>query len=260
LTFLKRVTYHSKQFMICQNCHAEVDNDLVFCTECGSRLHETFSGSKTVVMSDSIVTQNATVAPPKKSNLKWVALIVALLAIPISIFGLYLLFLNRSSNVTPNSNKPANTPNPSPTRKANTNQTGNANVNSNVNTGNTNLNTNRTNSNSPSNMTPTVGKSVWKERIEIAPGANYAVPFELTEDGTIEGTVAALQGSPIEGYVYTQEQFDQHFPDPIYKVFSIEGEKKAEVKQKLVKERYVLVFINRSESGVTLDGNLKLEK
>jgi hypothetical protein len=240
--------------MVCLNCKAEVDNDLVFCTVCGARLHETFSSNQTVVMPDSVVTQNA-VPPPRKSNLKWLALIVALTAIPASIFGIYLV-LNRGQNVAQNVNKP-NTPNPSPTRKGNTNQTNNTNLNSNVNTANSNLNGNQTNSNSPANSVPAT-KVIWKERIEIVPNAHYAVPFEMTDEGAIEGIVAAVQGSPIEAYVYTQEQFDEHFPDPIYKIFSIEGEKKAEVKQHLIKEKYVLVFVNKSESNLTIEGSFSI--
>jgi hypothetical protein len=237
--------------MICQNCRTEVDNDLVFCTACGARLHETVSNTQ----NDSVATQN--IAPPPKSNLKWIALIVALMAIPASIFGVYLL-LNRPPNVVQNVNKPA-TPVPSPTRKANTNQANNANTNSNVNTANTNLNANQTNADSNAKTPQPAEKIIWKERIEIAPDAHYAVPFELTEDGTIIGMVEALQGSEIEGYVYLQEQFDENFPDHTFKVFSFGGEKKAETKQKLLKENYVLVFVNNSESGLIIEGEFKIK-
>ena len=76
--------------MICQNCHARVDDDLIFCTNCGERL--VVPTAQTVSLNDSIVTQNAVVKPPKSSsNLKWLALIVALVAVPASIFGIYLL-------------------------------------------------------------------------------------------------------------------------------------------------------------------------
>lgn len=242
--------------MICQNCQAEVDNDLVFCTDCGARLHETLSQTPTVLMNDSVVTQN--VAPPPKSNLKWLALIVALLVIPASIFGVYLL-LNRSQQTVQNTNKPVK-PSPSPTRKANVNQANNLNANSNVNTANTNLHSNQTNSNSVSNLTPSSETFIWKERIEIAPDTHYAVPFELTEDGVITGAVEALSGSPIEGYVYFQAQFDEHFPDATFKIFSFGGEEKAEVKQNLVKEKYVLVFVNKSEASLMIEGEFRITK
>jgi hypothetical protein len=241
--------------MICQNCRTEVDNDLVFCTACGARLHETVSNTQ----NDSVATQN--IAPPPKSNLKWIALIVALMAIPASIFGVYLL-LNRPPNVVQNVNKPA-TPVPSPTRKANTNQANNANansnVNSNVNTANTNLNANQSDSEGNSETPQTTETVFWKERIEIAPSEHYAVPFEMEADGEISGTIKAVEGSPIEAYLYTQQQFDDHFPDPIYKAFSITGEKKAETKQKLLKENYVLVFVNNSESGLIIEGEFKIK-
>jgi len=246
----------SKIEMICQNCQSEVDNDLVFCTDCGARLHETVSGTPTVLMKDSVVTQVS--APPPKSNLKWVALIVALLAIPASIFGVYLL-LNRQPKVAQNVNKSA-TPAPSPTRKANTNQANKTNVNSNVNSANTNLNANQTDENVNAATPQPAETVIWKERIEISPDSHYSVSFEMPEDGNIVGTVKAVEGSPIEGYVYTQQQYDEKFPDHTFKMFSFSGEKKAETKQRLLKENYVLIFVNKGESSIMIEGSFSIEK
>ena len=240
--------------MICQNCKKEVDNDLVFCTECGARLHETISQTPTVLMSDSVITKQS-VNPPK-SNLKWFVLLAAFIALPISIFGVYLLLNLRKNPVVTNINKPTKTLTPSTSPKSNTNA--NQNTNSNINSSNANSNINPSNSNINAATLQQLASNIWKERIEIAPGSHYAVPFEMSSEGDIVGTVTALQGSPIEGYVYTQQQFDEHFPDVIYKTFSIEGEKKAEVKQRLIKEKYVLVFVNRSESSLIIDGEFKI--
>ncbi len=239
--------------MICQNCKKEVDNDLVFCTECGSRLHETISQTPTVLMNDSVQTQLS--KPKPKSNLKWFVLLAALFALPISIFGIYLLLNLRKEPITTNINKPK-TQTPSITPKSNTNST--PNVNTNLNLSNTNSNINQSNSNFITPTAQQLASNIWKEQIEIAPGTHYAIPFEMSSEGDIVGTVTALQGSPIEGYVYTQQQFDEHFPDVIYKTFSIEGEKKAEVKQRLIKEKYVLVFVNKSESSLIIDGDFKI--
>ena len=47
--------------MICQNCHSEVDNDPVFSTNCGARLHETVSQMPTAALNDSVATKDSTV-------------------------------------------------------------------------------------------------------------------------------------------------------------------------------------------------------
>src|SRR5215210_6559378 len=128
--------------MICQNCRTQVDDDLIFCTNCGVRLFQT--NAQTVLMNDPAVAKTADETPRKSSSkIKWLALIVALIAIPVSIFGVYLL-INASKNpqISQNVNKP-NSPVQSPTRKAYTNQNSNANTsNMNANSVNANLNEN----------------------------------------------------------------------------------------------------------------------
>lgn len=243
--------------MRCNNCNNEVADDLVFCTECGSRLHETISETPTVLMRDSVATQNQIEPPKPKSNLKWFVLLAALIALPISIFGIYLLLNLQKQPVVQNVNKPKS-PTSAPTKKVNANQT-NANVNTNVNSENTNLNTDQTNSNANVVDSPPIQTIIWKERIEISPDSHYAVPFEMSEDGDILGTVKAVEGSPIVGYVYTQQQYDDNFPNETFKVFSISGEKKAEVKQRLLKENYVLIFVNNGESSLIIEGEFKIQ-
>ena len=147
--------------MISQNCRAEVDSDLVFGTDCGARLHETISTTPTLLMKDSVVTQVS--APPPKSNLKWIALIVALLAIRAPILGVFLR-LNRQSQTPKNVNKPIT---PAPPRKGNVNQTNNATANSNANTVDTNLDGNKPDSNVVSNSMLSNTKIIWKEQIKM---------------------------------------------------------------------------------------------
>ncbi|HRH42829.1 MAG TPA: hypothetical protein PKY82_14470 [Pyrinomonadaceae bacterium] len=245
--------------MICNNCQKVVDDDLVFCTECGARLHETLSQTPTVLINDPVVTQKEITTHPK-SNLKWFVLLAALIALPISIFGLYLLLNLRKQPLTPNANKQT-TPNVSPNKKTNTNRTNlNANTNGNSNSSWTNSTpiSNSENNDTNTDVNSSTSVVMWKERIEIAPDSHYAIPFELEQEGTIVGKVVAVNGSPIEGYVYFQQQFDEHFPDPDFKMFSFGGEKKAETKQHLLKENYVLVFVNKSEASVTIDGEFKI--
>jgi hypothetical protein len=236
--------------MICQNCQAQIDDDLIFCTNCGERL--SVPNAQTVLMNNSAVTANET--PQRSSSkIKWIALIVALIAIPVSIFGVYLL-LNaaKNSQIPQNVNKP-NSPVQSPTRKNYTNQNSNANVSSaNTNSANTNLN--------EITSTPKNKSEIMNERIEIAPKSNYAVPFQVSgETIKIVGKVKVLEGEKIKGFVYFRKMFDEHFPDEIYKVFSFDGAKEIDVNQTLVKENYVLVFVNDGEKPVVIQGNFSIE-
>lgn len=238
--------------MICQNCQANVDDDLIFCTNCGERLFETKSEAQTVLLNDSIVTKTSIEKPQKSgSNAKWIALTVALIAIPASIFGVYLLMNQNRSQVSPNTNN-AKSPAPTATRKINANQNNDANV-SNSNTANTNVN--NTNSENPKEKT-----EVMNERIEIAPKEHYAVAFEIEKENTkLVGEAKLLEGEKITGFVYLQKSYDEYFPDPTYKMFSFEGRKSAEIKAALVEEKYVLIFVNNTDKPVIIQGNFSLE-
>src|SRR5262245_60806691 len=122
--------------MICQNCKAEVEDDLIFCTNCGERLFETTNQAQTVLLNDSVVTKPSVKASPKPpSKLKWLALIVSLVAIPATLFGVYLLINSNNRQVSQNLSKP-NTPISTP-RKTNSNKNANADI--------TDKNTNSTN-------------------------------------------------------------------------------------------------------------------
>ena len=237
--------------MICQNCQAHVDDDLIFCTNCGERLFDT--NAQTVLMNDSVAAKTpAEKAKKSSSKIKWIALIVALIAIPASIFGVYLLMnSSKNSQISQNVNKP-NSPVQSPTRKTYSNQNSKANApNTNANSVNTNLNENT--------AIPKNKSEIMNERIEIAPKSNYAVPFKVTDETVkIVGKVEVLEGK-IKGFVYFQKMFDEHFPDEIYKVFSFDGAKQIDVNQTLVKEDYVLVFVNDGEKSAVIQGNFSVE-
>lgn len=237
--------------MICQNCHTEVADDLIFCTNCGARLINSTNEAQTALINESVVTKSTVATPKPPSNLKWIALIIALIAIPASIFGVYLLMNQNRSQVSPNTNN-AKSPAPTATRKINANQNNDANV-SNSNTANTNVN--NTNSENPKEKT-----EVMNERIEIAPKEHYAVAFEIEKENTkLVGEAKLLEGEKITGFVYLQKSYDEYFPDPTYKMFSFEGRKSAEIKAALVEEKYVLIFVNNTDKPVIIQGNFSLE-
>lgn len=237
--------------MICQNCHEKVDNDLIFCTNCGERISGTFNQAQTVSINDSQLTK---ITPEKSaktsSNIKWIALIVALLAIPASIFGIYLLMnSNKNPQIVQNTSK-SNAATQTPPRK-NTNQNANLdNTNKNI---NSNSNLENLNSNVTTNTEKTEETEIINERIEIYAKSSYAKSFEVkTETAKIIGDLEVLQGENIKGFVYLQTNYDEYFPDETYKMFSFGEGKKSVVDQTLVKENYVLVIANDSDKSVII--------
>ena len=253
--------------MICQKCRAEVADDLIFCTECGERLFETQNSNPTVFMNDSVITKvTGGDKPRKSSNLKLIVLVIALIVIPAGLFAGYFLMFGNKSNQTTADIK--NSGNKTPTPKNNKTKN-NSNAWTNISKANQNVSNqdldNDSNSPEIGNENPDSENNdnqidVWNEHIEIAPGEHYAVPFKAEEKQKISGKVELLSGKSIEGYVYLQSEYDEHFPDTNYKVFSFEGEKTADIEQTLIKESYVLVFVNNSEVSTTLKGRIYLSK
>jgi len=243
--------------MICQNCRATVDNDLIFCTECGARLQEPLSSAQTNLMPDSVITKTPALQPTPKSSssLKWIALIIALIAVPASFFGGYLLLKQNNRQVSQNPNK-QNAPTSTPIRKTNqNNQTNISDSNSNI------LNSNNVEANQASNSADPGKTEVMNERIEIAPDSHYALPFEVKDEtARITGDVKISEGQPIEGYVFFKDMYEQHFPDATYKVFSIDVTKDSSINQTLVKGDYVLVFVNKNDKSSVIQGNINIEK
>ncbi len=233
--------------MICQNCQTEVDDDLIFCTNCGERLFEPQEATPSVLMSEPVYTKPDAVKPAKSSsNLKWVALIIALIAIPASIFGI-LLLQSRNRQAAQNT-IPPKPPTATPTRTPNTNK--NSNINANANKANVNANT-------PKSADKTV---IINERLEIAPKEHQAIPFEVgNETAKITGTVKVLEGEKIDGYVFLKKAYDENFPDENFKIFSFGTSKTTDVRQTLVEEDYVLVFVNKTEKPVVIEANFSLE-
>ena len=234
--------------MICQNCQAQVADDLVFCTECGSRLHETVSEEKTVVMPESVVTKVEEAKP--RPTLKIATIIVGVIAL-LTVLGVgALMFFNPfaakpvSQNTTP---KPTKTPTPKP---SNQNKTANLPANnSNTNADLTNVNTNNSSNENTEKEPPKLKKIVVDERINIYADSSVAFPFTVDEEAKIVGKTEVLQGEQFEGYVFLQEVYDENGVKPEMKVFSFES---GDVEQVLPKGNYVLVFANNNEKEVSL--------
>jgi hypothetical protein len=236
--------------MICLNCQTEVDDDLIFCTNCGARLFQPPGEQPTVLINEGRVTKPDAAKPPKStSNLKWVALIIALVTIPASIFGI-LLLRSQNRQAAQNTNQPK-TPTVTPTRRANTNQNSNANAS----------NTNRANANANANTPPGANKTeIMNQRLEIAPKSHETVAFEVENDtAKITGKVTVLEGEKIDGFVYLKKSYEEHFPDSNFKMFSFGTSKTTDIRQTLVEEDYVLVFVNDTDKPVVIQGIFSLE-
>ena len=266
--------------MICQNCQAKVDDDLVFCTSCGTRLNETWSQTPTVLLNESVETKTAIPEVQKSnSNLKWIALIIALIAIPVSLLTAYLIFTNSKPAQISNNNqtKPVNSATPVANRQNTNIATPNnfvnivnaVNTNANTNVSNANISNSNADSNSNSNVAETLDEDwlnekapadkrteIWSERIGIAPQNHFAIPFSVDGNDKIIGIVKTLAGPPVEGYVYTQSAFDEHFPEETFKMFSFGGEKNSKIEQTLIKEKYVLVLMNKTKTPLLIYGKV----
>ncbi|HQU85439.1 MAG TPA: hypothetical protein PKY59_20020 [Pyrinomonadaceae bacterium] len=151
-------------------------------------------------------------------------------------------------------NKPSNI-NTSPTKKP-INKPENSSTNTNSNSNSTNTEPNSENSNLQPMPKPAAIKI---DRLEIEPNSHTAYPFTVeSETAKIVGKIEVSNGEKLIGYVFTQEAFDEHFPDETYKMFSFEGDKTIEIEQTLVKEKYVIVFINENEKSVVIEGNIEI--
>jgi len=243
--------------MICQNCQTTVDNDLIFCTNCGERISGTINETKNVLMNDSVTTKTSLERPVKSSpNLKWIALIVALAAIPASIFGVYLLMNSNNRQTVQNTTK-QNSATKTPPRNTNTNQNSNW-ENAQKNTNSSNTNQQQSNTNTENNEINE--KEIFNERIEISPNSSYAKSFTIdTETAKIIGKIEVIQGETFKGFVYLQKNYDDYFPDETYKMFSFGEEKKTIIEQTIVKENYVLIFANETDKSIIIQGKVAVK-
>lgn len=234
--------------MICQNCQSNVADDLVFCTECGSRLHETISTEKTVIMPPSVVTK--VTEAKSNSRLKIATIIAGILAL-LTVVGVGALLLFNPFSPKPISQNSTPKPSRTPTLKpANQNKAANIPVNnSNTNNNSSNKNANDSNNENTEKEPPKLEKSILNERINIYADSSVAFPFTVDEDAKIAGKTEIVNGEQFEGYVFLQEVYDENGVKPEMKVFSFES---GEVEQFLPKGNYVLVFANNNETEVSL--------
>lgn len=236
--------------MICQHCNTAIDDDLVFCTNCGQRLFQ----QNTSEMATVVQARPAETTVVKRSSpILWVLLGILLIAIPAVLVGVYFLLLPAKPTAATNTAK-SPTPAKSATPKANTN-----------------LAWKPTPSPSPANTDAAVSENsnvaateenreeIVRERIEIEPNSHYALSFSSGGNRDIIGTVKVVRGVEVAGFVFSQEMYDEHFPDETYKVFSFGPGKNLDVRQRLVEEDYVLVLVNDSDKPTLIETDFYLK-
>lgn len=236
-----------------------MDDDLIFCTNCGGRLFE--SAAQPANESNEAFGAQTSSPDAKKDGMPgWVKLAVILLAVPVVAASLFLLLRKSDAPQTvQNTVKP-----PAPARKSNSRAANQA-TNNSESTGNANQttvsNSNQTNENTDADLSDADNISepveIFNERIEIAPGEHIARPFKLDSNAKLTGELQTVQGAGVQGYVYFQEQYDEHFPDATYKVFSFEGDD-SQINQTLVPQNYVLIFLNQNDSATTIKGKFSV--
>ena len=241
--------------MICQNCQSEVADDLVFCTECGSRLHETVSSVETVVMPKPPVTQTDELKPNK--TLKIATIIVGIIAL-LTILGLAAIMVFNpfsqkpvAQNTTP---KPSKTSTPKPA-----NQNKNANVianNSNANDNLANVNSNTSTNENTAKEPPKLAEVILDDRLNIYADSSVAYSFTVDDDlAKIVGSAEITRGEQFEGYVFLQQVYDENQVNPDKKIFSFET---GQVEQYLPKGDYVLVLANSDGKGVSVNAKFTM--
>lgn len=241
--------------MNCQNCQTEVANDLVFCTECGSRLHQTISDAQTVILPESVVTKATEPIKKPKSALKILGIIIGIvvvLVIPISLIIAYFALNNPKA---PANKTTVNNSNSTNRKTSNQNKSANTLVNNSANNWNLNSNSESNTENTNANIRLKAEETkILDERVNIDANGHIAFPFKVSGDIKIVGEVEILEGEQYEGFVFLQEVYDEHSVDSTYKMFSFDVNqgKIAKIEQYLPKGNYVLVFANNDGNGASL--------
>lgn len=226
--------------IICQHCQTSVDDDLIFCTNCGQRLFQPMPEAETVVQPRTEPTNQI-----KKSSAARVAAIAvaALFLVSVSGVAIFLYLRSQPSPVASNSKSP--TPKPSAKKSASTPKPV---VNATASTP------------SPSPERETDIETVMDDRIQIAAGEHYARAFEVTDETMkISGRIK-VSGGKVNGFVFPQDAYDEHFLDPTYKTFSFDSEASPEFEQTMVSGDYMLVFVNDTENDIAVEGKVTLRK
>lgn len=258
--------------MNCPNCHTQVDNDLIFCTNCGQRLMQSQAETPTVVNpkkaeTSSVGNPNTLGQPntvPEKSK-RWIWALLSLFILGISALIFFSVFIYRVGNsgdtVANTKSKPTATVEKTPALNENENNKSNL-VNNNANIA---ASANTANTNSIANANPDsdkqTPKDIFNEQIELGAGEHKTVDFTVDVNGLtkIVGKVETLNGESMNLYVYTKDGYKMYFPDTTYKLFDYDG-KLINVEQVLhVKDEYALVFLNKNDKPISVKGKISLE-
>lgn len=233
--------------MICKNCQASIDDDLIFCVNCGIRL---VGGLDTNRGMPAQPTVPFSIVQKKRNPLILIAVISLLCVGVVATFlGIIVWLKPFSGNETRKSASSAENNDADYPKSA----------------GNSNADSNAFNKNQSSNEKAATDeeKTIVDETLTINKNEHKAFPYQITDNSTmLRGQAELLEGESFRGYVLLKEAYDTFLADPSYKVIGFSGKRGEIVKinEFTSADKYVLIIENKSSQPINLKIKLFLKK
>lgn len=233
--------------MICPNCKAVIDNDLVFCVQCGMRLTGNFTQPQLQTPTQPTVAFSN--QPKRKFPWLWVSLgslfFVGLIASSGVLY--FLLKKNAEAQKTSVPIEAKNTPY-NPATVSNINQ----------NTTLPDREQTAANANSPKDENIIVDETITVEKKD-----HKAFPFQIKNDSTmLRGQAELIEGEKFKAYVLLEDAYDKFMADSTYAVNEFDGKRGEIVKvnEFTTADKFVLVIENKEDKPIVLKINMFLKK
>lgn len=234
--------------MICKNCQAIVDNDLIFCVNCGSRL---IGGAET----NRGIPAQPTIAfsvPQKKRNHLILIAVIPLLGIAVlaTILGIIAWLPASSKNET---------------RKDNSLPEKSTNADYPKNGEDRGAESDSLNNPPASNAKTAINgeRIIVDETLTIGKNEHKAFPYQITDNSTmLRGQAELLEGENFRAYVLLKDAYDTFLADPTYEVYGFKGKRGEIIKinEFTSADKYVLVVENKSVQPISLKIKLFLKE
>lgn len=224
--------------MICPNCKSAIDNDLVFCVQCGARLTGNFTNRQ--IQTPTQPTIAFSNPPKRKLPWLWISLGLLLFVGLLTSSGILYFFLRKNVETEKTAapiegkNSPRNSP------ISDTNQ----NINSSVSEKNA------------ANAHSSAGeKIIVDETLTVAENDHKAFPYQITNDSTmLRGQAELIKGEKFKMYVLLKEAYDKFIADSTYAVNEFEGkrDKVLKVNEFTAADKYVLIIENKTDKPISV--------
>jgi hypothetical protein len=219
--------------MICPNCHNAIADDVSYCVYCGAQFPQVTPippvQPQVTEQLPPVYTQPVIIERDSGKSWKYVALVTALVTLPVSLLIGYLILRSLQPKNPPPlaNNRPlVKTPTPAP------------------------------------KPTPTPYED-WKNQVapeekrtlliddqfEVAANEHRGISFNIeTENGRLVGGFRVTKGPDINFFVYPADAYEQ-YPTNGLKPVHLEGSRNKKLNERLPKGDYVLVFENAEENN-----------